>query len=346
MRILNLCITSCILLLGCQKPIQSQNEQAPQQAAKKTTSQEKCQELDQIMQKIDNHSTIEALNQINAQLKQCIATVENAQQLKWLESSTQMYQRFFAEAGWSVNNNKFYDYTISILDNTDQADDAPIKLGDPALFKLLPARDQYLLKHQGEAYIKLQDVGEAIFEYHRQPQYIIDIFAPALPKDQQVFVQRMAKDNQDLLYSDAALTVSWAELVERALFWEQYLQQYPNAIFKADAQNLFHEYRYLIFFGSDNTPVSDLFFKDAWINEEALTEIKKLAKRQDTSLHIPAKKFLNFIQFSLDEHNQVMNISDSPYVHLQKFLDIKNPWDDHNGRDCHTDAVCLQYSVN
>ncbi|NAR19474.1 hypothetical protein GPS63_14450 [Acinetobacter haemolyticus] len=90
-------IMSSLLLLGCQKPIPHQNEEdelTSQQAAKKITSQEECQKIDQIMQKIDHHSAIEALNQINVQLKQCIATVENAQQLKWLESSTEMYQRF------------------------------------------------------------------------------------------------------------------------------------------------------------------------------------------------------------------------------------------------------------
>jgi hypothetical protein len=95
------------------------------------------------------------------------------------------------------------------------------------------------------------------------------------------------------------LSVSWAELVERALFWEKYLKQYPNATFKVDAQNLFNEYRYLIFFGSDNTPVSDLFFKDEWIDEEALIEIQKLAKSKIPLYRSLPKNFSILFNFLL-----------------------------------------------
>lgn len=349
MRIFTLCIISSILLSGCQKPTESINEQAKQKNVKKNVSQDSCQNLDQAMQKMNENSTIETLDKINAQLKQCVSKVKSPQQLKWLNASTKMYHRFLKSDTDELSSTAFGDYTYSILENKDNNLDQSISTalqGDPELFKKLGKRDQYLLEHQGQAYIEFQYIGEGIFEYRRQPQYILDIFARALPKDQQVFMHRMAKDNQEPLYNDSALAVSWAELVERALFWEKYLKQYPNATFKVDAQNLFNEYRYLIFFGSDNTPVSDLYFKDEWIDEEALIEIQKLAKKQDTTLQIPAQKFLNFIQFSTDEHNQVMGTNDSPHVLLQQFLGLKNIWATDNKKDCHRDAICTEVEYN
>lgn len=98
------------------------------------------------------------------------------------------------------------------------------------LFAQLSPRDQYLLQHEGQAYIELLYQGEGMFTYRRQPNYLVDVFSKALPADQKEFLSRMAKDNQDIFYNDGALAVSWKELTERALFWEKFIQNIQRVI--------------------------------------------------------------------------------------------------------------------
>ena len=179
----------------------------------------------------------------------------------------------------------------------------------------------------------------------------------ALPEDQRVFVTRMAQDNEALFFNDAAIAISWAEMVDRALFWENYLQKYPKSHFKADAKKLFEEYQYFIFFGSDNTPVSDEFAPDTWIDENALGHIKALAKRQDTALAEPAKKFLTFIKTPVNERMKKYPVEPkdrdgyekSSYTiareQLRKVLNLSDPWDSSSDsyRDCHADGICVMW---
>lgn len=358
-RIFTLCIMSSILLLGCQKPTQSttEHEQTQQQNVKKTTHQDKCKNLDQAMQKVNENTTVEALNNINAQLKQCMNKVKNPQQLKWLNASTKMYQRFLKSDTDEQSATAFGDYMYSILENKDNHRTSSIQKGDPVLFKKLGKRDQYLLNHQGQAYIDFQHQGEGIFDYRREPQYGLDIFASTLPKDQQVFITRMAKDNQEVLIGDAALTISWAELVDRALFWENYIKQYPKGYFTADAKELFAEYTDYIFFGLDNTPVSDEYKTGTWFDEDALKEIKALAKRKDTQLSGRAQKFLMFIETPVEQRQQKFSLapiktqneagdeltsSGIARQQLREVLDLPAyGWQINSPQDCHSDAICI-----
>lgn len=365
MRIFNICLLCTVFITGCQKTPQNaiENEQQQKQPSVKTKSaNHECQTLSQNLEKIGRSSTVESLTQANTQLKKCMTQADNTQQLKWLDDSTKMYKRFLDADTDEKSLDALSEYSYSILDNENNHPDrrtSTIQVGSQELFKKLAKRDQYLLKHQGQAYIEFQYIGEGVFEYRRQPQYILDIFAPALPKDQQRFVKQMAKDNQDILYNDAALTISWNELVNRALFWENYLKQYPNAKFKTDAQSLLDEYRYLIFLGVDNSPVSDEFAPNTWIDPDALAAIKALAKRTDTNLASTAQKFLDFIATPIEQRSEKFQIvSDSdiheasvtseshetpnPYEQLKSLLQLSSPWEKERQKDCHVDAICIQ----
>lgn len=363
---LTLALTLPIILGACNKaPDRSGSETrttANDTASTAPATHTACQKLNRQIAEINHQSKIEALNQVNTSLKACIPKASNAQQLKWLQETTHMYQRFLNTSDVTEQQaNAFVDYGFSILDQEQQQDAIewhhPLK-GDSTIFKKLSPRDQYLLNHQDQAYIELQYQGEGMFSYRRQPQYILDLFAAVLPKDQNIFVQRMAKDNQEIFFNDAAIAISWSEMVNRALFWENYLKQYPKAHFRSDAEKLFNEYQYFIFFGLDNTPVSDEYVKGQWIDENALKEIEKLAKRHDTSLNLAAKKFINFINTPVSERSKnitIPPIDDEGYEkttaqiaheQLKQILKLADPWQQEDYHDCHTDAVCIGYTTN
>ena len=203
------------------------------------------------------------------------------------------------------------------------------------------------------AYIELLYQGEGMFTYRRQPNYLVDVFSKALPVDQKEFLTRMAKDNQNIFYNDGALAISWKELTERALFWEKFIQKYPKSHFIGDAKLLFNEYRYFIFFGLDNTPVSDEYAPNTWFDKDALQQIQFLSTQNQSSLAKPAQLFLKFIATPVEERNKQFKIdltdkngdkkSNYQMTHeqLEQLLKLDSPWNTEVYRDCHMDAVCI-----
>lgn len=364
--LLSATVLSAMFISACQ-PSNEPNQKTANDAKTnelKNTAQAKqvdkaCLSLSTSMQAINHESKVESLEKVNQLLKDCVSQVDNAQQLKWIDETTSMYDHFFAhELTDSKQMAAFDEYGLSILEaNQGDALDQTVIKGDQKIFKTLSPRDQYLMNQQDKAYIELHYQGEGMFQYRRSPAYIKTIFAEALPEDQRVFVTRMAQDNDALFFNDAAIAISWAEMVDRALFWENYLQKYPKSHFKADAKKLFEEYQYFIFFGSDNTPVSDEFAPDTWIDENAFGHIKALAKRQDTALAEPAKKFLTFIKTPVNERMKKYPVEPkdrdgyekSSYTiareQLRKVLNLSDPWDSSSDsyRDCHADGICVMW---
>ncbi|MEI2558643.1 hypothetical protein [Acinetobacter pittii] len=355
-KVLMMSMCSALLFLaGCNKT--SQQDQAVSKE-QKTTEQKATQKQDssclQIMaatQKINQNSRIEDLNQINEKLKSCVPSLKNDEQLKLIDASTAMYQRFLKQDYTENTGRAFETFGYAVLEQ--KQDLKKVIQTQKKLFDQLSPRDQYLLQYEGQAYIELLYQGEGMFTYRRQPNYLVDVFSKALPADQKEFLTRMAKDNQDIFYNDGALAVSWKELTERALFWEKFIQKYPKSHFISDAKRLFNEYRYFIFFGLDNTPVSDEYAPNTWFDKDALQQIRFLSTQNQSSLAKPAQQFLKFITTPVEERNKQFKIgltdkngdkkSNYQITHeqLEQLLKFDSPWNTEVYRDCHMDAVCI-----
>lgn len=347
---------SALILSGCNKT--SQQDQAVSKEQKSTEQKpvskqnNSCIEINAAIQKINQNSKIEDLNQINEKLKTCVPSLKNDEQLKLINASTTMYQRFLKQDYTDKTARAFEAFGYAVLEQKQQ-DPKKVIQSQKKLFDQLSPRDQYLLQHNGEAYIDLLYQGEGMFTYRRQPNYLVDVFSKALTADQKEFLTRMAKDNQDIFYNDGALAVSWKELTERALFWEKFIQKYPKSHFISDAKLLFNEYRYFIFFGLDNTPVSDEYAPNTWFDKDALEQIQFLSTQNQSSLAKPAQQFLKFIATPVEERNKQFKIdltekngdkkSNYQITHeqLEQLLKFDAPWNTEVYRDCHIDAVCI-----
>ncbi len=214
-------VCSALLLSGCNKT--SQQDQAVSKEQKSTVQKpvskpdNGCIQINAAIQKINQNSKIEDLNQINEKLKACVPSLKNDEQLKLINASTTMYQRFLKQDYTDKTARAFEAFGYAVLEQK-QRDPKKVIQSQKKLFDQLSPRDQYLLQHNGEANIDLLYQGEGMFTYRRQPNYLVDVFSKALTVDQKEFLTRMAKDNQDIFYNDGALAVSWKELTERALF--------------------------------------------------------------------------------------------------------------------------------
>lgn len=349
-------VCSALLLSGCNKT--SQQDQAVSKEQKSTEQKpvskpdNSCIQINAAIQKINQNSKIEDLNQINEKLKTCVPSLKNDEQLKLINASTTMYQHFLKQDYTDKTATAFESFGYAVLEQK-QRDPKKVIQSQKKLFDQLSPRDQYLLQHNGEAYIDLLYQGEGMFTYRRQPNYLVDVFSKALTADQKEFLTRMAKDNQDIFYNDGALAVSWKELTERALFWEKFIQKYPKSHFIGDAKLLFNEYRYFIFFGLDNTPVSDEYAPNTWFDKDALQQIRFLSTQNQSSLAKPAQQFLKFIATPVEERNKQFKIdlteksgdkkSNYQITHeqLEQLLKFDSPWNTEVYRDCHIDAVCI-----
>ncbi|MEN8349435.1 hypothetical protein ABFP31_11190 [Acinetobacter nosocomialis] len=355
-KILMMSMCSALLLAGCSKTSEQDQAVSKEQksTAQKSTEQRdsSCLQIMVAMHTINQNSKIEDLNQINEKLKTCVPSLKNDEQLKLINASTAMYQRFLKQEYNEKTAKAFEAFGYAILEQ-EPLDAKKTMKTKKKLFDQLGTRDQYLIQHEGQAYIELLYQGEGMFTYRRQPNYLVDVFAKALPADQKEFLTRMAKDNKDIFYDDGALAISWKELTERALFWEKFIQKYPKSYFINDAKLLFNEYRYFIFFGLDNTPVSDEFAPNTWIDKDALQQIRFLSTQNQSSLAKPAQQFLKFIATPVDERNTQFKTdlidengqkkSTYQIVHeqLEQLLELESPWNTKSYRDCHMDAVCI-----
>ena len=356
-------LISCFLMLltGCNKAKDPEKTSSDQISIENKNAQFQCDQLTADMHKITIANKLEDLEKINSRLKACVKGSDNQQQLEWVNDSTQMYDRFLYDASQHTEDQNLalqdYGYSLASEDENQKPSNKENIKGDITLFKKLNPHDQYLIKNQGRAYIDFQYIGEGIYRYRRNPQYLVDLVAPSLPQDQREFMERMAKDNQEIFFNDGAITVSWKEVIERALFWESYIKKYPEGHFTEDAESLFNSYKYFIFLGTANTPVSDDFNGVQSIDKDALAEIKKLSQHKSTSLSEPAKAFLKFIDMPTQKRNQEIKVEavdaagevkheyEITLDQLHQYLNLSSPWVEHDtAKDCYTDAICLDYN--
>lgn len=334
-------ILSCLTLSACHQKNNSTEQQAKSQEKTQPTPTKALNcfsNTKDILSKIDQKSSIQQLTAANTALKKCVPELNHAHIYQLLESSSLMYQRFLTTTSGdeSMQGLNAYGYAKDYPKNAQD-----LGHGDAVTIKkTLPQRDQYLMDQVGKQYIQFLDIGEGYFELKQHPQYAVDMFTAYLPKDEAVFIQRMAKDNAEILYSDASISIPWRELVERGLFWEKYIQQYPNSPFIQDAQYLYSEYEYLSFMGSDNSNTFG-FSEGHYTVEE--TEIKPaltwLAKQPNSRMAKKAQQFLSYTS----KHYPSLKYDDyaGQYKPLVRFLQLTAP---DFKRDCHHHVLCEDIS--
>ncbi|WP_367105826.1 hypothetical protein [uncultured Psychrobacter sp.] len=321
---------------------------------KKLKDQLVCSKLTATINAVGNTSEIKNIHDVQHQLKACLPTADNAQILQWLADYQAMYRRFLgSDSDW--NDEAFYD----VMSTIEQGKTITV----PQLRQVNP-RILYLISLvRSKADVSVIYLGEGIYAFHHDLQAMADLFTPYLPEDQAVFIQRMAKDNQDIFWNDAAIAISYYPLIKRAVFWEEYIKQYPDSYFIKDAERLFNRYRFLLFFGSENTQWTDDAFHN-FLEPEYSLLLRQLLKRQNSRLAENARVFLEFMRMSDRERQQQYPMpktennenengnknnrdeSKTPYYQLKEALAIPSPWDSYDNKDCLSSITCIDQDIN
>ena len=306
-----------------------------------------CLALSEAMQKVDNTSKIEAIYAIQKPLKSCLPTASNAEILNLLKDYQAMYERFLWEET-DLNNSEFDQDFFDVMNALEQGEKVPEEK-----LKNLSPRVRYLIGlMQNGADVRVYNLGEGYYAFNHDLKAMADIFTPYLRQDQKAFIQQMAIDNQDIFLSDAAITTSFAELVERAVFWDDYITRYPNGYAVKDAETILDSYRYFLFFGSDNTQWTDDDIRE-FLEPEYKQTMVTLSKRPNSILAKDATNYLNFMALSdnerqehypapiTDEDGYEMHERTMTYYRLNQAMQIPSFWNTNgDNRDCSNGVIC------
>ncbi len=302
-----------------------------------------CLALNAAMQKMDETSKIEAIYTIQKLLKNCLPTASNTEVLSLLENYQAMYRRFLT-ISYTIEDDNFYT-VMNIVDEGKKVPEALLKTLNPQL--------HYLIRLvEDDADVRVIYLGEGYYEFTHDLQAMADIFTPYLRQDQKAFTERMAMDNQDTLWNDGGIAISFVEVIERAQFWEDYLARYPKGYAHQDAKHLFEVYRYLLLFGSEN-----MQWTDDSIHEFAAPEYRslmlKLARRPNSVLARDAQALLDFIALSdsqrqekyptpdMDENGDEMSEWAVARYQIAEALPIESPWQEGT-TNCFISIVCVE----
>ena len=312
-----------------------------------------CLALSDAMKKVDNSSKIEAIYAIQKPLQSCLPTANNTEVLNLLKDYQAMYERFLWEET-DLNSAEFDQDFFDVMNALEQGE----KIAEEKLKNLSP-RVRYLIGLiQNDADVRVYNLGEGYYAFNHDLKAMADIFTPYLRQDQRAFIQRMAIDNQDIFLSDAAITTSFEELVERAVFWEDYITRYPNGYAVKDAKTILDSYRYYLFFGSDNTGWTDDDIRE-FLEPEYKQTMVALTKRPDSVLAKDATNYLNFMALSdnerqehypapsTDEDGYEMNEWAMTFYRLNQAMQIPSFWNTNgDNKDCSNGVICQDISVD
>ena len=144
-------------------------------------------------------------------------------------------------------------------ENFTSSEDLQVKFRD--LFK----GDTSKIENMADAEIKnlLEETKNSGYKIETAEGYyfpIIDYqfyktFSANATKEIQDYIEIMAVESNQVPAKDAALMISWDEIVERALEQEAFLKQYPSSERLDEVTELYKRYEMFTFFGLNNTPL-------------------------------------------------------------------------------------------
>lgn len=151
------------------------------------------------------------------------------------------------------------------------------------------ATDKILNKYD----LELWDIGEGIVTIRELPHFYYDIFKDYVTDDYKEYLKIWAKDDEKLYQADAGLMISFEELGERIITWENFLNKFPNSTLKQRVTDLLNSYREDYLLGMDNTPTRDGGYDNVLItiDEDVKKEYDRFMKKYPNSPTVELIKY-------------------------------------------------------
>ncbi|MGQ2982685.1 hypothetical protein [Flavobacterium sp.] len=150
--------------------------------------------------------------------------------------------------------------------------------GDPAK---LHDTIQYKKDLLGKAGLEFWHIGEGMGEIRAKNDYYLKMFRDHVTPDYKRFLMLQSADDSDLWSADAGIAITWEQLSQRVINWENFVLKYPESKLYARAAANYHMYRYSYLFGQDNTPTYE--HEGNTLYPEIVDEYNRFIKKHPTS---------------------------------------------------------------
>lgn len=97
-------------------------------------------------------------------------------------------------------------------------------------------------------------IGEGMGEIRAVNDFYLSIFKDHVTADYKRFLALQSFDDSELWSADAGIAITWEELSQRVINWEDFILKNLGSKLYARASANYHMYRYSYLFGQDNTP--------------------------------------------------------------------------------------------
>ncbi|GAA5102183.1 hypothetical protein GCM10023210_42910 [Chryseobacterium ginsengisoli] len=129
--------------------------------------------------------------------------------------------------------------------------------------------------------LEFREVGEGYTEIWSLPNHYFSIFKDKVTPDYNTYIEQISEESEGLYSADAGLAISWKELGERTVFWENFIKKYPTSPLISRVKEMYNNYLYDYLFGMDNTPTHE--YSDGTIYDENREEFNRIIKKYPNS---------------------------------------------------------------
>ncbi|WP_160139867.1 hypothetical protein [Chryseobacterium sp. c4a] len=163
-------------------------------------------------------------------------------------------------------NNKVYDDYVKIREKyTDCFNDSQTEILDKYIdyhtvepgTQQLPDNIKKMAAELDKVGLEFREMGEGLTEIHSLPGYYESVFKNKVTPDYGAYISQMAKDNEENYAVDGGLLITWEELGERLIIWENFINKYPKSSLIKKAKDNYHNYLLDYLLGMDSDRIYD-----------------------------------------------------------------------------------------
>lgn len=162
-------------------------------------------------------------------------------------------------------NNKVYENYVKIRDkytdcfNTSQTEilDKYIDYHTGPDTYNLPDNIKRMAAELNKVGLEFREMGEGLTEIHSLPGYYESVFKNSVTPDYAAYISQMAKDNKENYAVNGGLLITWEELGDRLIVWENFISKYPKSPLIKAAKDNYHNYLLDYLLGMDSDRIYD-----------------------------------------------------------------------------------------
>ncbi|REC61606.1 hypothetical protein DRF65_14200 [Chryseobacterium pennae] len=169
----------------------------------------------------------------------------------------------------------------------------------------LPDNIKKMAAELNKAGLEFHEMGEGLTEIHSLPGYYASVFKNKVTPDYDAYISQIAKDNKENYAVNGGLLITWEELGDRLIEWENFINKYPKSPLLKAAKDNYHNYLLDYLLGMDSDRIYDS--EEGKIYDDKREAYSKLIKKYPNSN--TAKKTKELIA-AYDAHTPVDQIED------------------------------------